>query len=862
MAIRDRIYRGESADEARRAVHREFGNRALVSEDTRSVWTWTALEQFLQDLRMGARILWRSPGLSFTAIVLITLVVGGNTTIYSIVRSVLTNAAPGVHPDGLVSLGVSVDGRTDDPANSYLNYLDYKVQSKTLNPLLVRAAHRFTVSKGGDAYQTWGSLASTNYFETLGVRIFKGRNFSAEENRLDATDLVAVISHRLWQNQLQGADDIIGQSIFLNGYSTMVIGVAPPGFNGPQLGGFDDVWVPILSFARVLGTEKMLLDRSFRRVEMYGRLAPGATLRDARAEFDGISKRLQAAYPETLSRFGGEVTKGNMVAVIEPYSATTFTPAARMAGPFLAIFTVVTLLTVMIVAANVANLMLARAVVRQREYAVRQSIGASRGRILRVLIAEGMAISLASWAAVYMLALLVSRLIPELIGENRVTATVNFSPDWQVASYAVLLTIAANTVFTLAPAIHSWRLELLPWLKSGEAGLMQGRSKISSVLVVLQLAFSVVLLTATGLAYRSLSLINRPADLGFNKDNLLMVTVDTGDSAGTKEANSILLGRLRERLASIPGVLSASYSFDAPGAFHVMQDFRASNSDAFVSSEYQSVGPNYLNVLGVTPILGRDLEDGERNRPNRSAVISQNVADALWPGRSAIGETILLGSDRQPAEVVGVSPNGYFMGPSRGSRPLFVFLSAEQEPDDPGNAILYTRFSGELTAINRAIVAAVAEVDPRIRVGAMRTMSETLERFTEPARIATTLLSVFSIGSLVIAALGQYAAIAFNMKRRRRDFGLRIALGASSRQIMNGVLREGLALTAVGLVVGLLLSLTASRIAGGLLYGVTPADKPTYVGVFCLLAAASLIACYVPARRASRVDPSQTLRQE
>jgi predicted permease len=813
-------------------------------------------------MRTGARILWHSPGLSLTAIVLITLVVGGNTTLYSIAHSVLTSSAPGVQPEGLVTLGVAVDGRTDDPSNSYASYAVYAAETKTLSHLLVRGVRRFTLGTSSGTYELWGNLTSANFFQTLGVRLSKGRSFSEEENQLNATALVAVISHRLWQNQFQSADDIIGRPIFLSGHAATIIGVGPPGFSGPALGDTADVWLPILTYSRIDASEKLLFNPTARWVEMFGRVAPGNGLAEVKAEFDGISKRLQALYPELLSRFGGEVTQGNMAAVVVPYTATAFAPAARLAGPFLAIFAVVTALTVFVVAANVSNLMLARAVLRQRELAVRQSIGASRGRILRVLIAEGLTISLVAWAAVYILALSVSRLLPVIIGSSALSTRIDFTPDWKVAAFALTLTIGVNIVFTLAPAVHAWRQELLPWLKSGELGVVAGRSRLSSLLVIAQLAFSVVLLAGTGLAYRSLSMIDRPNDLGFNKDKLLLVGINTAESAGSRESNAILLDRFRERLSSIPGIESVSYAFGGRAPFRRLEKVRALNSTTTVLSEYQFVGGGHLRVLGVAPLLGRDLAQNERSQPAKSAVISLTLAETLWQGRSAIGETLLVGSESRPVEVVGVTPNGFFLGPSRGSRPNFVFFSAQQTPEAPGPATLYVRYSGDLDGLRNAIGTALAEIDSKVPMVLFRTMSETLENFTEPVRIVTIILMLFSLGSLIIAAVGQYAAIAFSMKARRRDFGLRMALGASSGQILNSVLREGLTLATIGVAIGFALSLVAGQVARGMLIGVTPTDALTYLGVFSLLGVVSLLASYFPARRAAQIDPAQTLRQE
>jgi predicted permease len=368
------------------------------------------------------------------------------------------------------------------------------------------------------------------------------------------------------------------------------------------------------------------------------------------------------------------------------------------------------------------------------------------------------------------------------------------------------------------------------------------------------------LLTTAGLAYRSLSVIYA-IDLGFEKNNLLLVTVNTAGTAATKEENIAVLDRVRDRLQSVPGVVAATYAGRPPQETWATERVRAEGSAPTVLAERNYVGPEYFRVLGVSPIQGRDLADQERTRAGSVAVISQNLAEALWPGQSALGRTIQLASP-QAVEVVGVTPNGFFGGYRRETQPSFLFLSAQQEPREPGEATFHVRYSGQLDAIAPAIGRAIRDVDARVPIVYTRTMDTQLESITFLVRALTTLLTLFASASLVIAALGQYAAMAFTMRRRTRDFGVRMALGASSRQILVSVVREGFRLTAVGLAIGLTLSVVTGRGVRSLLYGISPTDMPTYVGVCSLLALASLVACYLPARRAARIDPMRALRQE
>jgi predicted permease len=852
LAIEARIERGETPTEARRAALLEFGNLRATRDDVRRVWTWTAVEQLLADLRSGLQILTRSPGISLTAITLIALVIGGNTTIFSIVHGLLTKPAPAITARGLVSLGWSVDRQQVHPVDSYPNYLDVASQARTVQPLLAFQFERFTLTHRDGSYAIHGGLVSPNYFDTLGLTLARGRAFTDEEGRGAA--LTAVISHRIWTEHFQQRDDVVGQTLVLNGYAATIVGVAPPRFEGVWLFERSDVWVPIVAYARVRGAARGLEERADGPVAMLGRLAPGASLNDARSELATIAARLQAAYPESNQ---------HKTVVPYPYSATAAgdSPIVTRGPQFLAIFQIITALTLLIVCANVANLMLARALVRQREMAVRQSFGASRVRVVRLVLAEGIAISAAAWAVACLFAWLLGRVIARLLppAAEGAPLVLDFTPDWTVIAYAMALAAVGTIAFTIGPAIRTWRQDLLPFLKAGEQGVVQGRSRLASGLVVLQLAFAVLLLAGAGLAYRSLSLVNA-LDLGFNPAGLLLVTVK---SDGVPEgARASLTDRMRDRLASVFGVTGVTYARVPPKEFWGTEPVRVAGAEQPIAAERNSVGPEYLRVLGLAPRLGRELTADDRTRTTTVAVINESLAQALWPGETAVGRTLLLGSQRQPVDIVGVAPNAFFSGFRRQEHPYFIFLPMRPDPRNAGDTTFYIRYTGPLDAVAPAVARALAEVDSRAPIVYMRTMETQLAGITSIVRVMTTMLSLFAAVSLLIATLGQYAVLAFTMKRRTRDFGVRMALGASAGQILASVVAEGVRVTAAGLLIGSVLSLASGRALRSLLFGVTPTDPATYAGVVAVLASASLIACWIPAWRASRVDPMQALREE
>lgn len=865
LATRDRIERGESPADARFAAMRELGNLDQVREATRRVWTSTAVEQLVQDLRFGSRILWHSPGVSASAILLIGLVIGANTTIYSVVHGMLTAPATGVTSPRLVGIG---ETGPQTPQFGYLasypNLLDYTAGATTIARFAAWTDEGMTIGVDSGSYAIFGAPVTPGFFETLGVQVPIGRTFREEDNRLETAGLVAVISDRLWRERFRETRDIVGTAITINGQPATIVGVAAPRFQGANLTPGEDVWLPIVAYNEAVGTTRLLHDRRQVTSLVIAQLKPDASVSQAQAEFAALSAQLRSAYPEE--------NKDRRV-IVFPYSVTAFLPFAGLAPRFLAIFSVITALTLLIVSANVANLMLARAFVRQRETAVRQSLGASRGRILRMLAAEGFAISAVAWTAACVFAWWTSWALVRLLPPSRQGLVPDLRPDWQVAAYAMILAVLATLAFTMAPALRTWRQPVLPWLKAGEQAIAPGRSTVSAALVVVQLAFSVLLLTSAGLAYRSLVLLSS-GDVGFEHQQLLLVTVRTGRSRflpterlvtpAERAASFALLERVRQRLAGIHDVEAVTYSRRVPGAYLVSGTpvQRPAATDP-VPGLRRAVGPGYLSALGLMPLAGRDLRPTDRAGSARVAVINQQLATTLFPGESPLGQQLQVGVTRDVVEVVGIAPDALFDGPSRDPHPNFVFVAEQQQAEGPTlEPHFLVRFRGRLDAIAPAVSAAIADVDPQLPIVAMRTMTTQLESVTELERQVAALLLFFAAGSLVIAALGQYAITAFNMRRRTRDFGVRLALGASAQQIKSGVLREAFRLTVIGLAIGFALSVAVSLSLRSVLFGITPTDPATYAGVFVLLALACLVASYLPAWRAGRVNVVEALRQE
>jgi predicted permease len=845
--------RGLSQEDAALRARRLFGSVAGTKETTRGVWVATAVEQVIQDLRLGGRILTRAPGLSATAALLIALVIGGNTTVFSIAHGLLSKPAPGVHARGIVTFSWVADTGEVETHAPYRVYAQLLAHSTTLESVAAVDFQRATLTDANGSHAVRVGIVSQHYFDTLGVRLVKGRGFTAEEVGRGTSGLVMVVAHHVWQNTLRSRDDLGGHPLTLSGQPATVVGVVDPSFRGAWLAELADVWVPLVGDFR----EWLQPTRSDVSVAMFGRRAPGVSLTEAQAELSTLWARLQRTDPELNQKVNVRLV---------PYSATAGGNSilSLRGNRILAIFSVVTVLTIAIVCANVANLLIARAVVRQREVALRQSLGASRTRIVRGLLAEALVLSVVSWLAACLFAWFVANAVLAWIAPmaQGSMALPDLSPDWTVVGYALLLAILCTGAITVGPALRTGSQYLLPHLKTGEQGVVQAGSRLSRGLVVVQLAFSVLLLTSAGLVYRSLSL-RESLDVGFDTRNIMLVTVNTSGRAASADANYTLLEMLAERLAYVPGVEGISYTTGRGTTNWLDFPVRSHRDAAPIFAADSRVAPNYFRTLGVPLVAGRDFtRDAGRAQPE--AIVTRALAASLWPGQSAVGRTLLAGpGDRAMAvQVVGVVRDAFFTGRGSDSRPRHIFFAIGERPSPPGETTYYVRHRGSAETAGPAITRALRDADARIAVANLRSLDGQLAFDSAPVWMLMTLLTVFAGGSLLIAAIGQYAVVAFDGRRRSREFGLRIALGASSGQLIGAVLGESVRLTALGLVIGFALSIGVGMVLARVLYGITATDPPTYLGVFLLLSAASLLACYLPARRASRTDPMLVLRTE
>lgn len=874
LATRERIERGMPPDAARAAALREFGNVLLIEQTTREVWSWTRLEQLLQDLRMGARIVRQAPGLSATAIVLIALVIGGNTTIYSMVNALLVSPARGVAAGRLVVVRHQQAGvMLTDPFISFPNYQDYARLATTVAPLAAWSAERFTLRIVSGNYAVWGALVTPNYFDTLGVGVALGRPLGEEDDR-DGVEVPGVISSRLWRERFGAQPDVIGRRVVVNRIPVTVVGVAAEGFEGPVRTPKEDLWLPIRAYYQAIGSAETLARRSDTLVLVAGQLAPGAAIADARAEFATLLAQLRSAYPDeftTIAPQGGRVPLRNPRIDVSRYSANALLPFADMAPRFLLVFSVLTLITLVIVSANVANLMLARSIQRERDTAIRQSLGAPRHRIVRTVLAEGATVAVVAWLAACAVAWWTARALLRFL-EPRPGLLDDARPDWTVVAYAMTLAFLATLAFSLAPSLRAWRINALPLLRAGEHNVVRGRTRLAGWLVVCQFAFSVLLVTSAGLAQRSMSLFDSP-DVGFVRDKLLLITVRAGTtgalvsaapSTREREQGFARLERVRERLAEVPGISAVTYGRRIPGDYFnatwtISRDSPPVSTQAFV----RPVGPEYLRTLGLSPQAGRDISAADRQGARRIAVINRQLATELFAGTPPLGQTVVFGAQREAVEIVGVAPDARFDGPVHDPTPSYLLIAEQQLPGASAiDPTYFLRYEGTLDEVTDRVLRAISEADADVATVSASTMNARLDEMGLFETLLTRLILAFAAISLLIATLGQYAVATFNAARRTRDFGVRLALGASTSQVQFFVLREALRLVVPALVIGFMLSGVLATVFRSVLLDVSPTDPVIYGGVALLLTLSSLAASFMPAWRAGRINVVEVLRQE
>jgi predicted permease len=864
--VEDLVAQGLSEAEARDRATKEFGSVERVRRELQAIgrrrrqrarrahW-W---ESLTQDLRFALRMLRKMPGFTAVTVFSLTLGIGLNSSVFSVVSALLLRPLPSPEPERLVRIFQHAHGNT-----SYRNYRDLQARSATLDSLAAFSWPNpvaLTIPAGegaGQTEQVWSAAVSVNYFDVLGVQAQLGRTFLLEEDAVPGETPVAVISDQLWRASFDADPHVIGRVVRINGHPFEVIGVAAPDVPQPDTLFTHEVWVPVTMCGQV-GIGDRLEDRRNSWLRMIGRRKPETTLPQLQAEADVIADQIEAANPESARNLS-----------FAPYHETE----ARLAGlpgarQFGWILQAVVLLVLAIACANIANLQLARSLARTKEIAIRMAIGSGRGRIIRQFVIESLLLTLLGGALGLLSAFWGGRILLSLAPPTPIPAALDVAPDWRVLTSGLAACLVVGVLFGTVTALSTAQFGLNPLLKSGDLSVRPGRTWLSprKLLVAGQVGLSVVLLVAAGLFLESLANARR-MDLGFQPENRLTVSVNAGMQGYREEQGRALHEEALRRLAELPGVVSVSSTATLPlsggylGDGWIWPEGDADPSEAGRPMVYfDRVGPGYFQTMGAALLRGRDFTERDRKDSPQVAVVNETFAQRFWPGEDAIGKRFRTGGVNGPLiEIVGVVRDGKYN--SLGETPQRHVY----QPFSQGYAHFFTfvlHAGADPRGIAGAVRATMRKVDPAVPITSIKTMAEHLGYAFWGAETGAALIGIFALLGLLLSAVGLYGTLTFVVNRSIPEIGVRMALGASPNRVQRLYIRRGLMLALAGAVPGILAAIAATRLLTSYLYGVNPLSPVTLASVAALLLSVAFVACYLPARRAVKIEPLHALRHE
>jgi macrolide transport system ATP-binding/permease protein len=820
-----------------------------------------------KDARHAARVLANAPGFTLVVVFSLALGIGANTAIYSLVNAYFLRPMPVDDPNRLVAVYLTSPARWGrDIGNfSYQDLLDYRQADSGFSDLMGSSGLPLTMTDGEKPELIWGEIVTGNYFSGLGVHPLLGRGFLPEEDRAPGEHPVCVLNYNFWFRHFRSDPNIAGKSIRINGHPFTILGVAPRGFIGTRLFTFiPDVWVP-LSMQQTIAPDygNYREGRDNRRIELRGRLKPGVSKNQAIAAMNLVARQLGSQYPQTDKDIqvnlipGGTRTQPVFVA-LGMISATT----AIMFG--------VVGLVLVIACTNVANLMLARAAGRTREMAIRVAVGATRVRLVRQLLTESLLLSLLGAAVGIVLALgfngLLEAFYPTLDFQ---TADIEYDMrvDPRVFVFSFLLSLVTTVLFGLAPALRASKVDQAAAMKGANAAPIGGLPGLTrgNALVMAQVALSCVLLVSGGLFLRSMQFA-RNVNPGFDRTGLQMFSVDLGLQGYSEQRGQLFQKDLLARLRILPGVDSVSTAYPLPlDAYNESASVRAESYVARSDNEannsgWSRVGPRYFETMGTHLIAGRGIDERDTESSPLVAVINETLARRYWQSTErALGRRFAISKDGPWIEVVGVAKDGKYMTFGESPTPYF-FLPEEQHYLGRVTFVLRSKESPD--SLVPAIRQQVQGIDATLPIFGVRTMPQFLNRIVSVYDIGASLIGTFGVISLLLAAVGIYGVLHFAVSRNTREIGIRMALGATSSDVVGLILGRSIAFVGVGLALGIGAALGAARLIGALLAGVGPTDPLTFVAVALTFGLVAVLASAIPARRASRVDPMVAVRYE
>jgi putative ABC transport system permease protein len=846
---------GLTKQNAAAQARREFGNVTLAEEDSRAVWGWPSIENVLTDIRYGLRMLRKNAGSTIAVVLALAIGIGMNTTVFSFVNALLLRPPSRVSaPDRLLELWLH--NRRSTGIQGYLplaypDYVYYRDHNQSFTGMLGFDGDPESViwNRAGQGQVVQAQLVSGNFFALLGVDAVLGRTFAAEDDLTANPQPVIVLGHSFWQHRLGSDPDIVGKSLLLNGTNFTVVGVAPTGFTGLLVAIEPDFWAPLTTVEQILHDAGRLSNRNGNWLIAVGRLKPGATATAARAEMDVLARQIEADHPDTNKNLGATVFPATLIP--GPYRGYV----SAFTGLLMAVF----VLVLLIACANAASLLLARATGRGREMAIRSALGAGRGRLIQQMLVESMLLSgiggCAGLALAYWTAPLLLGLKPASLP---ITLRVPF--DWRVIVFTLSVSLVIGILFGLTPALRSAQVPVAPILKDETQSGGYRKSRLRSLLIIGEIATCVVLLVGATLCVRSL-LTASSIDPGFETSHIAVATLDPRALGYPEPRIRSFYEQLSEQIGALSGVSAVSYVNHLPLGSAREQTTAAEGNSSPENKEglpidVLRVAPGYFDTMRIPLLRGRDFTTQESQQAMPVAVVNEFMARCLWPDRDPVGQRITFGEDRSSVEIIGVAKTGKYR--TLGEEPIpLVYL-----PRLPGLRTLVVRTSGDPKHLLDMIRREIQVVDPNMAATDLETMQQYMALPLFPARTTGLLLGASGILALVLTCVGLFGVISYIVSQRTREIGVRMTLGARRGDVLKLVVGHGLLVTSIGVGIGLLGAFAATRFLSSLLYGVGPNDPLTLVSVSLGLTAVALAACYIPARRAMRVDPILALRYE
>jgi len=816
----------------------------------------TGLHNLWRDLAFGFRMLRRSPGFSLVVVLCLTLGIGANTAVFSWIEGILLRPFPMV-PDQnrLLVLGQTVRNQNDIDDVSYPDFLDLQRNSKLIDSFIVNKITGTTLNIGDRAQRVPASIVSANYFSALGIRPLLGRGFDPSEDQGRNAHPVTVISYSLWKERFHGDENIIGKAQLLNGVPHTIIGVAPKGFYGTFVGYFIQLWVPLSMQETFEPGGYKLEDRSARWIEGFALLKPGVTREQAQDEVSGIAKRLETDYPVT--------NRGRGFRLFALWNHPFDQAGDEL--PVLTVSSVVAFLLLLIVCANVSNLLLVRSLVRQREMVVRLAIGAGRSRLIRQLLTEGMVLSAVAAVGGILVAYVCRNLVTILFPLSGVI-TVNLagSFDVRVLVISIAICLASTLLFSLIPAVQNSKIDLAGALKSESGSVFGGarRSKVQSGLVLAQVALSFVLLVGAALLIESVRNI-RTADPGFSTDTLLVTSIDLASAKYDLARAKAFRDALVDRLETINGVESVSFSDSRPFSYApfptaaIAIEGYEPGRDEQPRAEYNMVGPEYLKTMGIPLLRGREFTRADNESSPLVAVVNEKMVAQYWHGQDPVGRRFQM--DGKWVQVAGVARQAKY---DALAEPPKAFFYVPLRQKSSVTASLNIRTSIAPAAIESQLVHEIHALDANLAPREVITMRTQVNRISLASQqFGVTLLGTFGVLAVLLAAIGLYGVMSYAVSQKTRELGMRMALGATTADLLLLVLSRGFVLVSIGVFAGAGITLGLTRLIATLLYKVGPRDPVAFGSALGVMTLISVAALWLPALRAASIDPARAVRE-